>query len=195
MSLISFASDLRPFPTSKCIEYDTPFGKDEDPPMIRCLSVSPDGQFFASGASDGFVRLWEVQTGRLLKSWDISSLVNATGETEKEETESKSKPVISIEWNPNRLHHCLLAAVGNSVVVIATGTGGPGDTELTDALLSAASACKDGSQNVKNVKASKAVSWKAISNQESENSSPISAFGGMSGPPKKKYRYDQIYID
>ena len=176
------ASDLRPFPTSKCIEYETPYGKDEDLPMIRCLSVSPDGQFFASGASNGFVRLWEVQTGRLLKSWDISSLVNANSETEEGEKEQKSKPVVAIEWNPNRFHHCLLAAVGNSVVVIATGTGGPGDTELTDALLSAASSCKDGSQNVKNAKAAKAVSWKAISNQESGISSPISAFGGMSGP-------------
>ena len=65
------ASDLRPFPTAKCIEYKTPYVGDEAP-IIRCVSPSPDGQFVASGATDGFVRLWEVQTGRLLKSWDVS---------------------------------------------------------------------------------------------------------------------------
>jgi ribosome biogenesis protein ERB1 len=65
------ASDLRPFPTAKCIEYKTPYEGDT-PPMIRCISASPDGRFMASGASDGFVRLWEVDTGRLLRSWNAS---------------------------------------------------------------------------------------------------------------------------
>lgn len=65
------ASDLRPFPTAKCVEYKTPGS-----PMIRAVSPSPDGQFLASGATDGIVRLWEVQTGRLLKSWDISKAVS-----------------------------------------------------------------------------------------------------------------------
>jgi ribosome biogenesis protein ERB1 len=66
------ASDLRPFPTAKCIEYKTP-----GEPMIRCVSPSPDGQFLASGAADGIVRLWEVQTGRLLRSWDVSAAVSS----------------------------------------------------------------------------------------------------------------------
>lgn len=68
------ASDLRPFPTAKCIEYKTPGS-----PMIRSVSPSPDGQFLASGATDGIVRLWEVQTGRLLKSWDVSKAVSSMG--------------------------------------------------------------------------------------------------------------------
>lgn len=74
------ASDLRPFPTAKCIKYDTPYGGD-DAPVIRCLSVSPDGQFLASGATDGYARLWEVQTGRLIRSWHLSALVGNLGET------------------------------------------------------------------------------------------------------------------
>jgi ribosome biogenesis protein ERB1 len=178
------ASDLRPFPTSKCIEYDTPYDKNENAPMIRCISVSPDGQFFASGASDGFVRLWEVQTGRLLKSWNISKLVDDGEKLDEEEKESESKPVVAIEWNPNRSHHCLLAAVGKCAVVIATGTGGPDDAELTDALLSAGAACRDGSKNVKNVKAAKVVNWKASENQDEGGllKSPISAFGTSCGP-------------
>lgn len=182
------ASDLRPFPTSKCIEYETPHEKGEEPPMIRCLSVSPDGQFFASGASDGYVRLWETQTGRLMKSWDVSGLVDASSKQDMEEKNdnegkesgSDRKPVVSLEWNPNNAHHCLLAAAGKGIVVIATGTGGVGDAELTDALLSAAAACRDGSQNVKNPKAAKVVSWKACDNDDVGN--PISAFGGICGP-------------
>lgn len=47
------ASDLRPFPTSLCMEYKTPGA-----PMVRSVSVSPDGQYLASGATDGIVRLW-----------------------------------------------------------------------------------------------------------------------------------------
>ena len=68
------ASDLKPFPTAKCIEYITPYEGDEAP-AIRSVTASPDGQFMASGASDGYVRLWEVQTGRLLRSWDLSTMV------------------------------------------------------------------------------------------------------------------------
>ena len=180
------ANDLRPFPTSKCIEYDTPYIGNEAP-IIRCLTVSPDGQFMASGANDGFVRIWEVQTGRLLKSWNLSKLVdgasNITDSDDDEETGesvSNKKPVIAVEWNPNKNHHCMLAAIGKSVVVIATGTGGPDDAELTEALLSAASACKGDGNNVQNARAKKAVTWKAVSDNLS--STPISAFGGKCGP-------------
>jgi ribosome biogenesis protein ERB1 len=178
------ANDLRPFPTSKCIQYDTPYSGDEAP-IIRCLTVSPDGQFMASGANDGFVRIWEVQTGRLLNSWNLSKLVNAASNSiesndEDDENDSNKKPVIAVEWNPNKNHHCILAAIGKAVVVIATGTGGPDDAELTEALLSAASACKGDGNNVQNVKAKKVVTWKAVS--DTLSSIPISAFGGKCGP-------------
>lgn len=188
------ASDLRPFPTSKCIEFETPCGADGVIPMIRCLTVSPDGQFLASGASDGYVRLWEVQTGRLLRSWNISKLV--TGDAASSESndndedlsaEVQAKSVVSIEWNPNRSHHCLIAGVGKSAVIIATGTGGADDAELTDALLSAASSCTGDGSNVKNAKAKKSVTWKSISAASVEldgasGTVPISAFGGLCGP-------------
>jgi ribosome biogenesis protein ERB1 len=186
------AQDLKPFPTSKCIEYQTPHDDNSDPPMIRCLTVSPDGQFMASGASDGFVRLWEVQTGRLLRSWDLWKLVGEesivvsndnVSDDDDEEKVSQTKPIVSIEWNPNRSHHCLLAAVGKCIVVIATGTGGPNDTELTDALLYNASICKEGYENIKNPKAAKAVKWRTLLKKNSTSTElPISAFGGFCSP-------------
>jgi ribosome biogenesis protein ERB1 len=75
------ASDLRPFPTTKCIRYIVPgLEKDDEEEEgavpVRCLSASPDGQFLVSGDENGIVRLWEVQTGRLLRSWDLNDVVS-----------------------------------------------------------------------------------------------------------------------
>lgn len=127
------SNDLKPFPTTRCIEYDTPYSGN-DPPIVRSITCSPNGQFIASGSSDGFVRMWEVQTGRLLHSWDLFSLLKTTRPNDFEE-EGPTIPVVCVEWNPNRSHHCLLAAIGKFVVVIATGTAGKNDVELNDALL------------------------------------------------------------
>jgi len=171
------ASDLRPFPTAKCIQYKTPYEGDTAP-MIRCVTSSPDGKFMASGASDGFVRLWEVETGRLLRSWNVSKVaLSADPEVEggsEAETEIVVKPVVALEWNPNKSHHCLLAAVGKCAVIIATGTEGQQSAETTEALLSSA---KRGG-NISSAKASKAVQWVTMSEKET----PVSAFASASGP-------------
>jgi ribosome biogenesis protein ERB1 len=169
------AQDLRPFPTAKCIEYNTPFEGDTAP-VIRCVSPSPDGQYLASGASDGVVRLWEVQTSRLLRSWDVSSMVSEFGKDGYEE-EGVNGPlaVVCIEWNPNKLHQCIAAGVGKCVVLIATGTGNSDQSIVTDALLTAA---RNGG-NVTNVKAAKAVQWKALPR---DAGTPISSYARSVGP-------------
>lgn len=176
------AQDLKPFPTVKCLEYLTPYDKDNNQaPVIRCVTPSPDGQYMASGASDGFVRLWEVETGRLLRSWNISKIVQENcaaesggGDDNDDDDNNKNttvNPVVCLEWNPNRSHHCLLAAVGSCVVVIATGTAGANDTELTEALLTSAA---QGGNVSKTSRAAKAVQWIALQQQES-GAPPISA--------------------
>mmetsp|Transcript_19354 Transcript_19354/g.45234 ORF Transcript_19354/g.45234 Transcript_19354/m.45234 type:complete len:514 (-) Transcript_19354:36-1577(-) len=161
------STDLKPFPNAKCVEYVTPHDDNDDKPIIRCVAASPNGQYMASGASDGFVRLWEVETGRLLNSWDLSTLVSKLAKEEDEpntsngdgEQAKKATPVVSLEWNPNRTHHCLVAAVGKCVIVLATGTAGINDAELTQALLSTA---HKGGINVTTPKAQKAVKWIAV---------------------------------
>ena len=89
------ASDLRPFPTTKCIRYIVPGQKDEGEEAVvpvRCLSASPDGQFLVSGDENGVVRLWEVQTGRLLRSWDLNELVEFRKDNDKKgEMENENK--------------------------------------------------------------------------------------------------------
>ena len=156
------AQDLKPFPTAKCIEYLTPVEAGEEPPAIRCVTASPDGQFMASGASDGYLRLWEVQTSRLLRSWDLAAIAKKLkvdqGPVESE-TKDITAPVVCVEWNPSRSHHCLLAAVGNVIVVVATGTAGRNDAEISNALLE--SAMQGGNMNASS-RAYKAVKWIAL---------------------------------
>jgi len=186
------AQDLKPFPTVKCIEYVTPYDDKQaaTPPVIRCVTPSPDGQYMASGASDGFVRLWEVETGRLLRSWNLSKIaqeicVAGSGgddnDNNNDSTTSSStvKPVVCLEWNPNRSHHCLLAAVGSCAVVIATGTAGANDTELTEALLTSAA---QGGNVSKTSRAAKAVQWIALQQQDTMDATPISATNQSMGP-------------
>ena len=159
------SSDLKPFPNAKCVEYRTP-PLDGKTPVIRCVAASPDGQYLASGASDGFVRLWEVETARLLESWDLSTIAASSEDQSSQNAQKSAFSVVSLDWNPNRAHHCLLAAVGRCVVVIATGRAGYHSAEVTDALLSVAS----NGGNVTNSKAMKAVQWTALC--ESQERSP-----------------------
>ena len=166
------ASDLKPFPTSKCIEYATPYDG-EEAPVIRSVTASPDGQFMASGATDGCVRLWEVRTGRLLRSWNLSAIVSEIETDKPEEHHQATKTIACVEWNPNSSHHCLLAAVGTFVVIIATGTAGQKDSELTDALLTSASQ----GGNVTSAKAIKVVKWNAI--EQTDKEAPIAAANGQ----------------
>eukprot|EP00543_Licmophora_paradoxa_P004243 CAMPEP_0202456418 /NCGR_PEP_ID=MMETSP1360-20130828/13667_1 /ASSEMBLY_ACC=CAM_ASM_000848 /TAXON_ID=515479 /ORGANISM="Licmophora paradoxa, Strain CCMP2313" /LENGTH=553 /DNA_ID=CAMNT_0049076207 /DNA_START=12 /DNA_END=1673 /DNA_ORIENTATION=+ len=189
------AQDLRPFPTAKCIEYKTPHdaASGMPPPVIRCVSPSPDGQFMVSGASDGFVRLWEVQTGRLLQSWNVSEIANSMGgdddyntnaseemkEGGEEESAARPKPIVCLEWNPNKSHHCLLAACGKCTVIIATGTGNADSSVLTEALLAAA---RDGG-NVTNEKAKKSVEWKALVLDNTNTTPSLSSFSAAKAGP------------
>ena len=51
--------------------------------MVRCVSVDPSGQWLVSGSDDHSVRVWEVSTGRCMKTLTVEGTVK------------------SIAWNPN----------------------------------------------------------------------------------------------
>ncbi|KAM6903385.1 ribosome biogenesis protein bop1 isoform 4-T4 [Lycodopsis pacificus] len=85
--------DLQPFPTTQSLVYRGHSG------LVRSISVSPSGQWLASGSDDGSVRFWEVCSSRCMKTVQVGGAVK------------------SIAWNPNQ-SVCLLAVAQDSVVLI-----------------------------------------------------------------------------
>ncbi|TNN30936.1 Ribosome biogenesis protein bop1 [Liparis tanakae] len=67
--------------------------------LVRSISVSPSGQWLASGSDDGSVRFWEVRSSRCVRTVQVGGAVK------------------SVAWNPNPLL-CLLAVARDSVVLI-----------------------------------------------------------------------------
>ncbi|ESK97487.1 eukaryotic ribosome biogenesis protein 1 [Moniliophthora roreri MCA 2997] len=63
-------SSLKPFPTYKSLRFI-------QSALVRCISVSPDGAWVASGDENGVVSLWEVNVGREVKRWKLSSKIGA----------------------------------------------------------------------------------------------------------------------
>jgi ribosome biogenesis protein ERB1 len=86
--------------------------------------------------------MWEVGTGRLVRSWDLR--VEGGG------------IVTNVTFNPNPNHHVLLAAIGTECYIISTGVGNKEDSELTSALLSSVSS---GGVGGSTEKVKKAVKW------------------------------------
>jgi ribosome biogenesis protein ERB1 len=114
----------------------------------------------------------------LLLPHTVAVVVATEGTAESTVVPTTIKPVVSLQWNPS--HAVLLAAVGTLTVIIATGTAGPNDADLTTALLQAA---RDGGTAMKKNaadggRAGKAVTWIPIQSDEA----PISASPQPAGP-------------
>ncbi|XP_059827599.1 ribosome biogenesis protein bop1 isoform X1 [Hypanus sabinus] len=86
--------DLQPFPTTQALVYTGHTN------LVRCISVSPSGQWLASGSDDYTVRFWEVATARCLKTIEVEGAVK------------------SIAWSPNPVHCLVALAVEHSVIII-----------------------------------------------------------------------------
>jgi ribosome biogenesis protein ERB1 len=92
--------DLQPFPTGCALTYK---GHKN---MIRTVTIEPTGQFMASGSDDGTVRIWEIQTGYCMKTFDF-----------------KGSVIRSVMWCPNKALSLLAVAVDNKVVLINASVG------------------------------------------------------------------------
>eukprot|EP00434_Breviolum_minutum_P017095 symbB.v1.2.015086.t1/scaffold1118.1/size136889/9 len=71
--------DLRPFPTHIAVSYEGHSG------MVRAVAVEASGRYLATASSDETLRIWEVATGRPIRSIKFSS------------------PVTAVAWNPQHL--------------------------------------------------------------------------------------------
>nr|MBE5724364.1 putative ribosome biogenesis protein BOP1-like protein [Cucujiformia] len=91
--------DLQPFPTTLAVEYK---GHTD---MIRTISTDKIGQYLLSGSDDGTVKIWEVNTGRCLKTIKTDDVVR------------------SVEWCPNAALSLVLVASGKKVFIINPHVG------------------------------------------------------------------------
>lgn len=91
--------DLRPYPSTCYLEYRGHKGP------VMSISTDPSGQWIASGSSDCTVRIWEIDTGRCLKIWELDEAVNF------------------VAWNPSPELPILAVAMGADVYLLNAGLG------------------------------------------------------------------------
>jgi len=91
--------DLQPFPTTLSIVFR---GHSD---IVRSLSIDPTGQWFVSGSDDGYVKVWELATGRCMKTFDMEAKVS------------------SVSWNPNASLSLIAATSGKKLIIINPGVG------------------------------------------------------------------------
>ncbi|XP_005098986.1 ribosome biogenesis protein bop1 [Aplysia californica] len=103
--------DLQPYPTKEAMVYK---GHTD---MVRTISPDPSGQWLVSGSDDQTVKLWEVATGRCMKTLDMGGKVTA------------------VLWNPNRTVNLIAAVVGSEVILINPGLGDRLLCSNTDSML------------------------------------------------------------
>ncbi|XP_028673936.2 ribosome biogenesis protein bop1 [Erpetoichthys calabaricus] len=104
--------DLQPFPTTLSLVYRGHTN------LVRCISMSPSGQWLASGCDDCTVKLWEVSTARCLKTIKVEGAVK------------------SIAWNPNPAFSLLAFSVEQSVILLNPFLGDKIVSNATDLLIS-----------------------------------------------------------
>jgi ribosome biogenesis protein ERB1 len=91
--------DLRPYPNTCYLEY-----KGHNGPVMS-ISVDSSGQWIASGSSDGSVRIWEIETGRCLRIYEIGEAVKY------------------VAWNPLPDRPILAVVSGEYVYLLNAGFG------------------------------------------------------------------------
>ncbi|XP_018302660.1 ribosome biogenesis protein BOP1 homolog [Mycetomoellerius zeteki] len=103
--------DLQPFPTTMFMVFK---GHTD---MVRSITVEPEGQFIASGGDDMLLKIWEVNTGRGLKTVPCGGVIR------------------SVVWRPNQAMSLIVVAADKKVLLINPGVGDNLITSKTDQLL------------------------------------------------------------
>jgi ribosome biogenesis protein ERB1 len=92
--------DLKPFPTTCAAIFRGQEGR------VRCVSIDPQGIFVASGGDDGYVRIWELLTGRQV--WNAKL--------------SDDEAVDAVQWRPTKDASIVAAAAGENCYLIVPFT-------------------------------------------------------------------------
>lgn len=92
--------DLRPFP-SRCTHV-----MQGHEGRVRCLDISPDGNWLATGSDDSTLKIWEVLTGRCVKT------IN----------DFDDESVLACRWNPNADIALLAVSAGDNLYLVSPTT-------------------------------------------------------------------------
>lgn len=103
--------NLKPYPTTCYLEYRGHKG------AVLSISTEASGEWIASGSSDGTVRVWEVETGRCLRIWELDEAVQ------------------HVAWNPSPDLPILAVSTGQDVFILNTGFGNEEDQKRVKELL------------------------------------------------------------
>ncbi|KAJ9697624.1 hypothetical protein PVL29_009447 [Vitis rotundifolia] len=103
--------DLKPYPVTCYLEYKGHKG------AVMSISTEASGQWIASGSIDGSVRVWEVETGRCLRVWEVGEAVHY------------------VAWNPLPGLHILAVSAGQDVLLLNTGLGNDEEQKNIEQLL------------------------------------------------------------
>lgn len=103
--------DLQPFPTTMSMVFK---GHAD---MVRSISAEPLGQFIASGGDDMNLKIWEIATGRCVKTVPCGGIIRC------------------IAWCPNQSLSLIAVAADKKVFLINPGVGDHLITSKTDQLL------------------------------------------------------------
>ncbi|GAB1862748.1 Ribosome biogenesis protein BOP1 homolog [Camponotus japonicus] len=103
--------DLQPFPTTMFMVFK---GHTD---MVRSITAEPGGQFIASGGDDMLLKIWEVSTGRCLKTVPCGGVIR------------------SVAWCPNQTISLIAVAADKKVLLINPGVGDDLISSKTDQLL------------------------------------------------------------
>lgn len=153
--------ELRPFPVACAVQYRHP-----ENTRTRAVSVSPSGEWLASGSEDGIVRIWDAGNGREVWRWDL-----------------KAGAVHAVEWSPNKDEAMLVALVqGRAYVLAPLALVSPKIATATITHTNTAfssSAATTSSANVKHTE----IKWTRPS--EGERDRGVLVYVELAGTPKK----------
>lgn len=116
-------SELRPYPTREALSY---VGHQK---KVNAISFETVGQFFASASDDCTIKIWEVLSGKCLKTIELE------------------KPVKCVAWCPNENLRLILASTEHEVLVINPQLGNRKLVLETDELFKLEAAAADTEQD------------------------------------------------
>lgn len=115
--------DLQPFPTTLALKFTGHKGK------VRSIAPDPTGQWLLSGSDDGCVKVWEVRTGRCHKTWDLEAgavhCVAWRPPAPLSPSSASEEDAQSVNAADDGGRAIWSACIGNKLVLMVSGLGGP----------------------------------------------------------------------